>query len=134
MTQHMKTVEDPCVPGLVEALPPAFDKISGEMVQVKNEIKMTCQKLLSKIEALEAKIGKRQRISLDIGTDEINITQADPPVDAPRDDETSYEMSRDVQTIRMLWKEWMVGIDGKPSINELEENKVKWRIMICPKL
>ena len=127
MMEHVDTVEDPCVPRLVEALPPAFDKISGEIIQVKNEIKMTCQNLLSKIEALEAKIGKRQRISLDIGTDEINITQADPPADPPAGGDQIYEMCRDVQTIPRLWEEWTVGLHGQPSIRQLEENKVKWK-------
>ena len=39
-----------------------------------------------------------------------------------------YRMDRSVVDVKRLWREWSVGLDGRPAIKRLEAQRVLWRV------
>ncbi|EEA20037.1 hypothetical protein PMAA_039040 [Talaromyces marneffei ATCC 18224] len=40
----------------------------------------------------------------------------------------SYQLSRTIQTVRELWTEWAIGLDGQPAVRIIEEQYgARWR-------
>ena len=51
-----------------------------------------------------------------------------PEATRPPSSEPPYRMSRTIQTVDDLWREWTVGLGGNPSIQSLEDSHgAKWR-------